>query len=653
MKTFFTPIHTPHTLSTGLNTPSALGPSQPNDIQDHLLPQILDSQDLLDAKLALLESPRSGSPIDTVPNEILSLILEKGYFDSARGLPDSSFRTLTSHISRRFRDLTFYTPSLWSVIQLSPSNVFEEVEILPLHLGRSKDHLLDIQLSCFWASDLTESVMDLLVPHSQRWRQLAITTVNDYIFSFIEHIPAPFLRYLTVSHYANSQHIALPSSIFNNDLPRLEYLCLRNVDINNIKFSLQNLKTLGIRGYGTWPSFEKLNDMLGGSTALQRLILHVKPADVLRQVQVGQSGSLLLPGLDTIEIYTSEWLTEDQAALIRLFACPKLHSLVVRESVSSPTEAAHTIMSYNAFGSGSNTFPPSLGPLLSVRAANVAFACLATPIPSNITNFWSSRKVVWPKLPQLRQAFGLLSSLERLVVSGLNARGALLSIMDGELLEEIEAHMGEAESGVTLPSLQSLILAVDHPACLSSTSWQRECLGRFLRLFSFPSLASLHFQGITLPQWRLVVQTFGGARAEEYPKLMMLALSDMTDIVPTDPRDSACVDLSGAFPHLQHLKLARVGSNGFIWHLLPKDSSHKGHWPDLRTLSISGDVNASRPLLHRVINARESSDRPLEKLFLDAHFFSNGDSVEWMRDRVEVSRIHAEEYTAVEVNLGI
>ncbi|CAA7264536.1 unnamed protein product [Cyclocybe aegerita] len=655
MKGFLTPIPTPHALSTGLNTPNAPGSShyfalshRQNDTQNSLYPQILDSQDLLDAKLASLESPCSGSPIDAMPNEILSLILEKGYFNSAKGLPDSSFRTLASHISHRFRDLTFHTPSLWSVIHLSPSNIFEEVEILPVHLERSKDHLLDIQLSCFWAADLTESVMDLLVPHSQRWRQLAITTMNDYIFSFIENIPAHRLQYLTISHYANSRHVALPSSIFNNDLPGLEYLCLRNVDIDNIKFSLRNLHTLEIRGYGIWPSFEKLDDMLSGSITLRHFILHVKPADILQQMQGGQPASpLLLPELDTMEVYTSEWLTEDQAALIRLFACPKLQSLVIRESVSSPTETAHTIMSYNALGSDSNNsngLPPSPSPSLSVRAANFAFACLAVPAPSNITTLelW---KVVWPKLPQLRHAFGALNGLTRLVISELNARGALLSIMDAELLEEIEARVGEVQWSVTLPSLQSLVLAIDRPYFYNKP-WEKECLGPFLRLFSFPTIASLHIQGLTLPQWRLVVQTFGGARAEEYPKLTTLALSDMTDIVPTDPQDGAYVNLAGAFPHLQHLRLTRVGSNGFVWHLLPKHSSHKDQWPDLRTLSISGDTNASRPLLHRVIGARQALGCPLEKLFLDTHFFSNGDSMYWIRDRVEVSRIQVEDTTS-------
>jgi hypothetical protein len=52
--------------------------------------------------------------------------------------PETSFRSLESQISQRFRQLGLYTPSLWSVIHLSPGNISRELAQLPTYLERSE-----------------------------------------------------------------------------------------------------------------------------------------------------------------------------------------------------------------------------------------------------------------------------------------------------------------------------------------------------------------------------------------------------------------------------------------------------------------------------------------------------------------------------------
>src|SRR6266540_2512353 len=218
------------------------------------------------------------SLFDLVPDEILSLILEHGYLDSGIAPPNSAFRSVAANISRRFLAVTLRTPSLWSVIHLSPTNIFDEVEILPISIARSMVYPLDIHLTCFWASDLTDQVLEILGPQGIRWRQLSITIMNDYILKLLQYLPVQNLNTLSITYYSHDRHIALPPQLFANDLPKLVHLILKNIDLDGIHFSLKSLERLEIRGYGTWPSFAHLDEMIGHSSRLRHLLLHVKPS---------------------------------------------------------------------------------------------------------------------------------------------------------------------------------------------------------------------------------------------------------------------------------------------------------------------------------------------------------------------------------------
>ena len=519
--------------------------------------------------------------------------------------------------------------------------------------------------------------MGLLLPHSHRWRQLSITTMNEHIFSFFQRLQVPFLKAFTVSHYSNQRHAALPSSIFDNNLPRLDFLCLRNVNIDNLEFPLHTVKTLEIRGHGTWPSFARLNEMFGGLITLRHLILHVKPAEVLQQVRASSDatgtlsiGQILLPEVALIEVYTSEWLTADIAELLQLFACPKLQRLTMRESVSSTTEKVNMIMDFAVLKQGVKCSPvpklmadPSdeedrstawddVEPCrkLWLQSANIYHACRVMSVSSaSIITTLELHKVFFPRLSLMKEMFATLKSLVNLLILDFDSNSAMASItgLGPSQLDNIE--WVSTQGTVIVPNLQRLLIDFNSSvSCFSSLEEPMEGDNNdrtkdFLQLFHLPSLSSLTLKDASLDQMRGVAEVFSQhhlEREDAYPKLAALKIVNMTEPLPLDPIEPGYVNLVQPFPRLEKLSLQGVHSNALVRCLVQHPlhpspiSSLSPAWPRLHTISISDDPNASKPLLHRAITVREEAGFRLVSLHLDAHFNRNLDSWEWMKEKV-------------------
>lgn len=598
------------------------------------------------------------SPFDLLPNEVISIILEHGYFESRTGSPNLSFRSLATKISRRFRDITLQTPSLWAVINFSPGNIFDEIDLLPSYLERSKCHPLEIDLCCFWASDLTNQLMTQLVPHSWRWQQLSIAAVNDYILNTLQHVSAPFLNKLAITFYSNRIRAALPSPIFRNDLSRLEHLSLRNLNIDTIDFSLRKLKALDIRGYGIWPSFTRLNEMIGHSS-LQYLKLQVKPSEVLSQVWTldsnhvtRPSGQILLPELVCLVVYTSEWLTEDVANLCRLFACPKLQIFALQEDLSASAETSHTIVRYLSSYERSvppiaNEFPVDCREvhthILSVKSASVyhAYSSLTYSGVSMLTTL-ELVKITFPPLSQMRQMFAGLPKLEHVFILDLVSIESLVSIMDTVRLDEV--NWNDLVGTIDVPTLRTFMIAFPTPIS-SCTDPRDDGLKEFLRLFNLPSLSDLVMKNLTLSRWQTVVDVFTQGGVERYPELKALKLINMKNALSINIQDAEFINPIPAFPRLEELYLKGVHTNAFLAYLLHGDKyptdglTSETAWPRLKMLAISNDPLTSRPLLHHVIAARKVISRPLKKLLLDSRFAYNAESLMWMKEQVDVVEI--------------
>uniref|UniRef100_A0A8H7XRC6 CP-type G domain-containing protein n=1 Tax=Psilocybe cubensis TaxID=181762 RepID=A0A8H7XRC6_PSICU len=670
MKDNTTAIRTPLVISNALNTPNRLG----NDDYFAISRSLGSSKrhvgtfdesghdEVLLNKLHALEDEqaRRRCPIDSIPNELLALIFEFGYLDFEEWRhSDPEFRETMMQTSRRFRQLTLHTPSLWSVISLSLSNVAEEVGRLPFYLERSAQYPLDIRLSSFWEQDMTDIVMPLLVAHSKRWKRLSIIATDSYIFSYLNDIPAPILDNLDISYFAHERRISLPQSVFGGEFPKVTYLCLRNIDLNTLKLPLHALKTLEIRGYGTWPNLERFTEMLGnGASTLQRLILHVKPGQIANQLLPEGSrthSNIVLPALRKLEIYSSEWLSSAIVSLSRIFVCPNLESFVLREGVGSASETARTIVSYTRSPHRHKDLrlyqpnPSSWEPLftgfpdrLYVQAASMEHACMILSSPSTMLTSLELRKPFLLRADLTRSTFSQLKALKHLFFLDTAPNHAMLQLLDGYQDAEVADEVIQSSRGsISIPTLETFVLEIDtHTNRQELLSGYKDVTANFVDMFTLPSIRTLVLKNLEARQWINIARSFG-LHAEEYTKLTSLKVMNMTDVLAVNANDVLYNDNTRSFPHLRRLLLDTVGSNAFMHQLLPKANPESPGsfvlpWPDMEVISVYGDANVSKPMLHRIISTREEQGRPLKMLYLDDRFSTNKDSWNWLNEHTHV-----------------
>lgn len=544
----------------------------------------------------------SASPLDSIPNELLSLIFEHGYFEAEQ--TDDIFKSYTARVSRRWRNVTLSTPSLWSVLQLSAGNIGQRLISLPIYLERSMDHPLDIRLNCFWTQETNEHLMGLLMPHSKRWRSLSIIAHNTDIFGHIQNTPVPLLRSLKISYFAPERELTM-FSLFCGNLPNLTNLCLRNVSFRQMSVPIHTLTTLEIRGYGTWPDYASLSQMLAESTSLTRLVIHVKPGSVLSDVNRRDQPPILLPALRSFEVLTSEWLTHEIRDLVRLFVCPIIETLTIHGYAPSYIDADSSMEIMSFSGGGSNN------PRLVVQTSDmyIAWGSLMPSIAATIKTL-ELRNVKWPSASQFSEMFAAMPALETWLIP---------QVRPDSILRDMSVDTSSVLPCTLLPSLRTLDIQVQPDPQGSSYNDGVTCL---LSMISSPLLSSLALANLTSREWNNVIRSVS-KKPQAYPALVSLTLSDIPEPLSCESNPS------DAFPYLRDLSLFNVGSNPIIRPLL-----HQGVWPDLTMLSISGDANASKPLLHRVIAAREEMSVPLRMLFLDKYFTMNLESWTWMKEHV-------------------
>ncbi|TFK31154.1 hypothetical protein BDQ12DRAFT_694495 [Crucibulum laeve] len=629
MKDGITPVVTPFSLSHSAATPDAQSGRRSHYFdQRHTDGPVLHNgletspafalNSLLDA--SFLKAKHVQSPLDLIPNEILSLILEHGYFEHDSG--DDTFRLVMSQTSRRWREAVIHTPSLWSIYHISQGNIDRMLDLLPLHLHRSKDYPLDVQLNAFWDADLTEAVMEHFLSHSQRWRSLSLTTPNPRVLSHIQEASTPILESLKISQFSSDKNSTIRTPIFcGGALPKLSHLSLRNINFHQLGLPFKQLTSLEIRGYGRWPNYDDLNEILGGSESLRRLTVHIKPAEVLRDVDIQDRPPIRLPALQTFEVYTSEWLTDNISAFIQLFSCPALQTLTVHDSLgcTGPNANQDIVRFCDAPTAPTLRNTASL-PSLSIWASSIHTAWQVLS-PSTRLSKLELRDIFWPPQLKLAEVFAGMRWLETLVIQSFNPTCALREWFEGEEVD--------TPTLITIPSLRTLDITItlDHYAKAD------EDAARFLRLFALPALQSLALRNLNAKEWEHIVSAFS-ANAHEYPALSSLALADVTDVLSNQPSPVE------AFPRLQQLSLSNVGSNEFTRHLLCEETSSENGpmpvWPWLNTLKICGDANASKPLLHRAITARKNAGHPISKLVVDKFFQTNPESWEWLKENIDL-----------------
>ncbi|PFH51094.1 hypothetical protein AMATHDRAFT_47369 [Amanita thiersii Skay4041] len=560
------------------------------------------------------DTTKSRSAIETVPYEILTLIFECvcTWHDGDPAV----FRNLLSQVSRKWRELIFHTPSLWSVLYLSPSQEPSQLmESLEMHLESSKTCLLDIHLFCYWDPEITEAIFDRITPHCERWRSLSVITPNMATFSHLQNIRSASLRTLEVSYFSSGKTYGIPPpSLCVSRFPNLSSLSLRNVGVLNSD-TLPRLKRLEVWGYVTGNDIPGLYDILAGSQALEYLRFHLKPTEVLQHyIHRGQSIPVFLPALRIYDIITSEGISHDLSAMVQMISCPNLMSMTIQDYENG--RAGDTLVQFTG-----NSYTPSTAdeavalascrtpatPRLYVHSSDPYLAWTSlSPRPALIA--LELHAPVWPRHAHLVEAFSSLSSLERMVLRGLRASDALDAIGPGAV--------------ITIPNLRTL----DIEFYYTRATVDRLDGARFLGLFSMPNLESLRLANLHAAEWDSIIRCCCCSDRANFRTIRSLTLVDMKDFL------SSANDLSRIFPCLTDLQLVSTRSNDFLRHILyspPNLPISSLAWPELRALAIHGDNLISKSLLYRVLEVQSGIGRPID-LTLDEGCFGNQESLDWL-----------------------
>ncbi|GBE88829.1 hypothetical protein BKA93DRAFT_774904 [Sparassis latifolia] len=279
----------------------------------------------LDWKITELEALLA--PMQYLPDTLLLAIFKAGC-RQPRPEPDVwlPFPMLVASVSRRWRNLTLTTPTLWTNLHISMEGPRSWAS---LALTRSATHLLDITIDgrVESTSRLEEiathghaeaprrtptivSRLNLLVPHSNRWRKFTVITHHSIdikvVGEIIKNVQSPFLEHLrlslTGSGPAGNQEVPLPA-ILGGGAPMLSAVRLDSVSLPWRSMPLSGLSAIDIRWMWdrTKLMYPQFRDLLADSPSLQRLILrgrHVelRPSSTYESIHVPSLRYLELSG---------------------------------------------------------------------------------------------------------------------------------------------------------------------------------------------------------------------------------------------------------------------------------------------------------------------------------------------------------------------
>ena len=154
------------------------------------------------------------APIDRLPNELLMQIFKLSVHESGLEL---------AGVSRRWRDVILHCPGLWTTI------IVEERMSLPklkTHVARSSESLLDIEIQLRKEPSLN-TVLDVLIPCTHRWRSLVIHCFNDDLLknmlTTMKCTTYPSLTHLSIRSVRNYPP-SMASQFYSGSCPRLEHL---------------------------------------------------------------------------------------------------------------------------------------------------------------------------------------------------------------------------------------------------------------------------------------------------------------------------------------------------------------------------------------------------------------------------------------------
>lgn len=226
-------------------------------------------------------------------------------------LVDDSFQVTVSHVCKHWREVALDTPALWSEIDIETGrHAAPSYRRASTYLSRTKEYPLSIAIDVNVCHSDDESVysersdsqspetstqlqgiMDLLLPHTRRWRKFKVTAEDYFHFHTIlnrlcDAPPASLLESLDLHHFdeelepepysfPHPSH-KTPFVLFGDHAPKLRHVSLYGVHIDwhNTTF-LKNLHSLELAylSQDVRPSFDEFFTILRSSLELHTLDL--------------------------------------------------------------------------------------------------------------------------------------------------------------------------------------------------------------------------------------------------------------------------------------------------------------------------------------------------------------------------------------------
>ena len=309
-------------------------------------------------RIAEIRDVNSGAVTYNLPNEPLSAIFEASLSlpphvpDARKPKTQIPFEILVSSISRRWRNVAFHTPLLWTDIRINVSKRREN--LIDLYLRRSKMCLLDITfkedaqtgdpIECAVHTKNFECYFERLVPHAIRWRTFTIDEdvhvgALSKVLSPLSNLSVPALQKMRI-HCIDGQPSLV--QVFSGGAPLLSSLELRGTCVQPPNDNIRSL-TLSQCPIGLKEFTQLMRPMrsLIHLSIYPKTVLTIPPSPIVLpsviSLAVGLERGYDLCNLNCLDLPALESLTirglDTKNVMVALARChrlfPVLHSLQI------------------------------------------------------------------------------------------------------------------------------------------------------------------------------------------------------------------------------------------------------------------------------------------------------------------------------------
>ena len=217
----------------------------------HTCKAIKENRKTINAQKAKIDELVSKRPpaINRLPTELLSRI-----FTLCIPEPKSPERSLHQivGVSRRWRDIVLNEANFWTSIKVTETR---KLSLLKAQLKRSRSAPLCVWVENFYSDDKchAKSLLDILVPHAERWRALIICDnwdeITELVVENINRLRLPLLRRLSIHYFSDEHSVTTHPALSPTRVPALQHLSLTYHTLRSQTLTpSQSLKSLMLIG---------------------------------------------------------------------------------------------------------------------------------------------------------------------------------------------------------------------------------------------------------------------------------------------------------------------------------------------------------------------------------------------------------------------